>query len=163
MKLYITGTKSFSKMEFLNAFNSFCQQACKKSTICSAWKKTGLIPYNLASIIDKVCKRLPFSHSTTPPLSVWLPLEKTSTSIKDMQKSMFNQLSNIFILEKFCQTWAKFAKKACLAILQKAELYKTKLKETTAAKNAWKSWQHQVNQVLQTKSILYAKDIQYMV
>ena len=64
--------------------------------------------------------------------------------------------------EEFRQTRAKFAQGACL-VAQKAELYKIKLKETTAAENARKSWQRQANKVLQTGGILYAKDTQYMV
>ena len=79
-----------------------------------------------------------------------------------MRESIFNQLSSAPMPEEFCQTWAKFAKGACLAI-QKAELYKIKLKKTTVAKNAKKSWQYQANKMLQTRSILYAKDMQYIV
>lgn len=46
-----------------------------------------------------------------------------------MQKSMFNQLSSAYIPKKFCQTWAKFAKRAYFAV------YKTKLNKTIVAKN----------------------------
>ena len=64
--------------------------------------------------------------------------------------------------EEFRQTWAKFAKGACL-VAQKAELYETKLNETTAAENAWKSRQRQANKVLQTGGILHAKNARHMV
>ena len=62
------GDKTFSKIEFLNAFNTFFNKAFKGSTIRSAWKKTGLIPYNPALVIDKVCKGLPLTCGITPPL-----------------------------------------------------------------------------------------------
>lgn len=141
------GNETFSKVEFLNAFNSFRRQAFKESTIRSAWKKTGLIPYNPVCVIDKVRERLPPPRSTTPPPPAWLPLKKTPTRVKDMRESMVNQLSSAPMPEEFRQTWAKFAKGACLAA-QKAELYETKLNETTAAENARKTRQRQANKVL---------------
>lgn len=101
MKLYRTKIK-LSKVEFLNISNSFCQQAFKKSTIYSAWKKTGLISNKPACIIDKVCKGLPSLRSITLPPPTWLPLKKTSTSIKNMRELTFNQLSNIPMPKKIC-------------------------------------------------------------
>ena len=79
-----------------------------------------------------------------------------------MRESMVNQLSSAPMPEKVRQTWAKFAKGACLAA-QKVELYETKLNETTAAENARKTRQRQANKVLQTGGILYAKNARHMV
>lgn len=52
-----------------------------------------------------------------------------------MQESIFNQLSNAPIPERFYQIWIKSTQQACI-IVQKAELYKTKLNETYTAENA---------------------------
>ena len=79
-----------------------------------------------------------------------------------MCKSIFNQLSSAPMPKNFCQTWAKFAKRACFAV-QKVELYKSKLKKITAVKNAWKNWQRQANKLLKTRGILDTKDMQYMI
>ena len=75
---------------------------------------------------------------------------------------MVNQLSGAPMPEEYRQTWAKFAKRACLAA-QKAELYETKLNEKTAAENARKTRQRQANKVLQTEGILYANNARHMV
>lgn len=55
-------------------------------------------------VIDKVCKRLLSIRGVTPPSANEISLDKTSTSVKNIRKSMFNQLANTSILEKFCQT-----------------------------------------------------------
>ena len=64
--------------------------------------------------------------------------------------------------EEFRQTWAKFAKGVC-QIAQKAELFETRLNNTSAAENARKARQRQANKVLKTGGILYAKDARRMV
>lgn len=48
-------------------------------------------------------------------------------------------------------------------VVQKAELLETKLNNITAVENSRKACQWQVNKVLKTGSILYSKDMQYMV
>lgn len=78
-----------------------------------------------------------------------------------MCESIFNQLVNAPMPEKFRQTWTKFAKGAC-QVAQKAELLETRL-NTTAAENARKAWQRQANKVLKTGGILYANDARHMV
>ena len=40
------GDETFSKVEFLAAFNTFRAKVFKSTTITSAWRKSGLIPYN---------------------------------------------------------------------------------------------------------------------
>ena len=92
------------------------------------------------------CRQISRTLINIPPSLAWLSLEKTPTSVKNIRESIFNQLLSAHMPEKFHQTCAKFAKRTCLAV-QKAELYKTKMKKTTAAKNAWKSQQGQANKV----------------
>lgn len=116
------GDKNFSKLEFLNIFNTFRNKAFKEFTIRSIQKKTGLILYNHALVIDKVWKRLSSTCGITPRslLPDWLLLDKTPTNIKDMRKFMFNQLANTLISQEFCETWTKFAKSVC-QVAQKAD------------------------------------------
>lgn len=98
------GDETFSKVEFLNAFNNFRSKAFKESTIRSAWNKTGLIHYNPALVIDKVREGLAPIRDITPPQPDWIPLDKTPTSVKDMREFMFNQLANAPMPEEFRQT-----------------------------------------------------------
>lgn len=102
------GDETFSKVEFLNAFNSFRRKAFKESTIRSAWGKNSLFLYNPALVIDKVREGLPPIRGITPPPD-WIPLDKAPTSVKDMRESMFNQLAHAPMPEEFRQTWTKGA------------------------------------------------------
>ena len=157
------GDETYTKVEFLNAFNTFRPKAFKASTIRSAWKRTGLILYNPGLVIDKIRKAHPPACTQGAPLPLelpdWLPLDKTPMTTKDMRESMFNQLAHHgpVMTEGFRQTWSKFAKGACQAV-QKAELLEAKLNNTTAAEKAQKARQKQSRQVLQTGGILYAEN-----
>ena len=57
------GDEKFNKLEFLNAFNDFRAKAFKSTTIRSAWRQTGLIPYNPVLVLDKVRE----AHPPAPP------------------------------------------------------------------------------------------------
>ncbi len=48
------GEETFSKVEFLAAFDEFRTKAFKESTIRSAWKHTGLIPFDPKIVLDKL-------------------------------------------------------------------------------------------------------------
>ena len=74
------GDETFSKVEFLNAFNSFRSKAFKDTTIRSAWKKTGLIPFDPAFVVDKVRDGLPPTRNTTPPPPTRLDSTKQDTN-----------------------------------------------------------------------------------
>jgi DDE superfamily endonuclease len=47
-----TGDTDFSKIEFLAAFEGFHKQTFKQSTILSAFRKTGILPYNPKAVLD---------------------------------------------------------------------------------------------------------------
>ena len=47
------GNVDFDKLDFLACFESIRAQAFTKSNILSAWKNTGLIPYNPRVVISK--------------------------------------------------------------------------------------------------------------
>lgn len=53
----------FSKIEFLNIFNSFCYKTFKDFIIWFVLKNTDFIFYSLLYVIDKVCKKLPLIFS----------------------------------------------------------------------------------------------------
>ena len=48
------GDETFNKVEFLNALNSFRNKAFKVSTIKSAWKAVGIIPFDPSVVFDKL-------------------------------------------------------------------------------------------------------------
>jgi hypothetical protein len=49
-----TGYTQFDKIEFLAAIESIQNQTFKESTIKSAWRKTGIIPFNSSIILDQL-------------------------------------------------------------------------------------------------------------
>ena len=134
----------------------------KVTTIRSAWKKTGLIPFDPALVVDEIRDGLPPTRNTTPPPPDWISLDKTPTNVKDIRESTFNQLANAPMSKEFRQTWPKFTKGGC-QIAQKAELLENRLNNTNATENAWKARQRQANKVLKTGGILYAKDARHRV
>lgn len=134
----------------------------KDNIIGLVWKKTELIPFDPMLMVDKVCNRPTSTWNTTLFPTDWIPLDKTSTSVKEICKSMFNQLTSAFMPKQFYQTWAKFAKGVC-QIAQNAELLDTKLNNTNTVKNAWKTQQQQTTKVFNTNGILYAKNAHRMV
>ena len=157
------GDETFSKVEFLHVLNTFQGKAFKPTTICSAWEKTGLIPYNPGLVVDKVRQQVPPPRAATPPpQNTWLFLDQTPRTIKDLPESMFNQIASRHLPEELLPTWSKFAK-GVVVMAQKEELLETRPNGITAAKNAQKARLKQSNKILQAGSILYSKDAQYMV
>ena len=55
-----TGCVEFNKMEFLAALPEIRKKTFKRSTIQSAWRQSGLIPYNPRIVLDKIL------HLATP-------------------------------------------------------------------------------------------------
>ena len=68
--------EDFGKLEFLAKFQTMRNQTFKKSTIKSAFKNTGLIPYNSEVVLQKV-RALPRSTDNYP------------TSIRPYQRNDF--------------------------------------------------------------------------
>lgn len=62
-----SGDRIFFKAEFLIFSNSFWRKVFKESKVCFAKKKTGLIFYNSAFMIDKFCEWLPLIRGITLP------------------------------------------------------------------------------------------------
>ena len=58
---------NFNKLDFLTAFQTIRTQTFTKSTICSAWKNTGLIPYNPSVVLSKIEAIQASIHPITPP------------------------------------------------------------------------------------------------
>ena len=46
--------EKFGKLEFLAAFQSFRNQTFKPTTICHAFKSTGLVPFDRDVVLDKI-------------------------------------------------------------------------------------------------------------
>lgn len=80
-------------------------------------------------LVNKIRNKLSSTCNITS-FPDWISFDKTAKNIKNMHKSIFNQLANVPIPKEFCKTWAKFAKSK-YQIAQKAELLKTNLNTIT--------------------------------
>jgi hypothetical protein len=63
-----TGDTEFTKVEFLAAFNKIRHQTFKESTVKSAFRKTGLIPYDPTIVINAMREYEPRVTPLTSPL-----------------------------------------------------------------------------------------------
>ncbi len=66
--------ETFSKVEFLAAFNEFRTKAFKESTIRSAWKHTGLISFDPKVVLNKVQIIERSNRSITPSPTIGDPV-----------------------------------------------------------------------------------------
>lgn len=89
-----TGVECFSKVEFLAAFNQFRRQAFKASTIESAWRQTGLIPYNLEIVLQIVRDSLPPPKQASPERPAYTPLAETPRTIRQLAESGFELVTH---------------------------------------------------------------------
>ena len=70
------GNSEFGKLDFLSAFQEMHDLTFTKSTIVSAWKHTGLVPFNPAIVLDKII-RTAASRQKTPPPTAGPPVAQT--------------------------------------------------------------------------------------
>ena len=68
-----SGSGDFGRLEFLAKFQFMRTQTFKKSTIKSAFKNTGLIPYNSEIVLQKICALSKSTRTSTP-----LPADPTN-------------------------------------------------------------------------------------
>ena len=107
-----TGDESFSKVEFLAAFNTFRACAFKNTTILSAWRQTGLIPYNPEIVLDVVRKSLPPPRQTTPEalVSAFMPLSETPKTIRQIAQTGVELMLHPDIPEDLRSSLQKFTR-----------------------------------------------------
>jgi hypothetical protein len=141
-----TGDETITKVEFLAAFNHFRNQAFKSSTVRSAWKKTGLIPYDPSIVLNKVRETMP--RSQTPPReSVFQPLASTPKTVRQLAETDTELITSTNLPDSMVQPLARFAR--AIAGVRKAELLEARLDQTTAAENARKTRKRASNRVCQ--------------
>lgn len=124
-----TGCTEFNKVEFLNAYHAIRMATFKRSTILSAWEKSGIFPYNP----EIVYMRLPTPIRTPSPLILSTvnssPIANTPTSYQRQHGKISRALGRRNIssrrLEKFLQS--------SQLLIDSLGLAQRDLKEITAA------------------------------
>ncbi len=155
------GDEIFSKVEFLAAFNKFRTKVFKEPTIRSAWKHTGLMPFDSKIVLNEVqiieCSDRPI----TPPPIIGDPAIWTTPTSRGALGNQLLELTDEPTSEgfttKLCTFW-----KGANAMARKMELLQDQLSQIEAAENARKARKKQSGKVLKTGGILYAKDARSM-
>jgi hypothetical protein len=82
------GLTNITKLEFLSCIGQVRQQAFKRSTILSAFKKTGIWPYDPETVLETLKSRLPKRTPTPPPIDPELHSSPFSTplTLRQMNK-----------------------------------------------------------------------------
>jgi hypothetical protein len=156
-----TGDVSFSKVEFLAAFSSFRRQAFKRSTILSAWRHTGLIPFDPEVVLEKVRQSIPPPRETTPEAKSFVPLAQTPRTIRQVAESAYELMAHPDIPKDLQNSLQKFTRGG-IAIARCGLLMEERLEATLKAENARKSRKSEANKVLQKGGILYSANARRM-
>jgi DDE superfamily endonuclease len=73
-----TGDTTFSKTEFLAAFETFRKQAFKRDTILSAFRKTGIVPFDPSKVLTPLQNRVDAEYKA-------LGIEGYNTMLEEME------------------------------------------------------------------------------
>ena len=86
-----TGSSDFNKLEFFAALSSIRKQIFKQTTILSAFRQTGLIPFSPDIVLSKLPATTPSPPSTPPPAAPELPtVPLTIHSLKGQANELWN-------------------------------------------------------------------------
>ncbi len=156
-----TGDETFSKTEFLAAFNTFRAKAFKSTTIVSAWKKTGLIPYNPEIVLEVVRNTLPPPRETTPEAPEYTPLAETPRTIRQVIATGFELMTHPAIPEDLQKSLHKFTRGAS-AVARCGLLMEQRLNAQVSAENARRTRKMEANKLLHKGGVLYSKNARRM-
>ena len=155
------GDETFSKVEFLAAFNTFRAKAFKSTMITSAWRKTGLIPYNPEVVLQKVRESLPPPREITLPSSIQ-SIQETPRTVRQLSTVAADIMMHSRCSDELTQMIAKFVKRA-VSEVRKGELLEQRWDQQTKAKKVRKARKRESNKVLQIGGILTARKARSMI
>lgn len=154
------GLVNITKREFLSMIEDVRRQAFKLSTIISAFKKSGIVPYNPQPILDELQKRAAERTPTPPPVAASHPLSspfhtpltvrqinKIANNLEEALDEMFDDDSSFAAdVKRFC----KGARSVTNELLQ----VKRDLGRTEYAKQQAQLRKANKNSVLQSGGVL---------
>jgi hypothetical protein len=155
-----TGCSDFNKLEFLTAITSIRRQTFKPSTIVSAFRKTGLIPYNPEIVLERLQEYSaePRTPSPLPPQHL-MTTPHTLRSLK--RHTEFLETADLS-LKAMRESFKKYAK-GSLAQAEVGAVAQKELSKTKAAELARANRQNRTRRSVQKGGILYADGARAMV
>lgn len=152
------GDETFTKVEFLNAFNTFRNKAFKKSTILSAWKAVGLVPFNPSIVLDKMPSAPQCPSPRCPDDDYdYDPLYDTPKKLQDM-------IDAGYLIETHYPMHFNFHRfvKGALAVAREGQLVSDQLALTQAAENSRKVRANQKRQSVQKGGVIRVEECRRM-
>ena len=149
------GCPDFNKLEFLAAITSIRRQAFKPSTIVSAFRKTGLIPYNPEIVLERLQEynAEPRTPSPLPPQH----LMTTPHTIRSLKRhAEFLETADLSSIGKGLKESVKKFTKGSLAQAEVGAVVQEELLKTKAAELAHTNRQNRTRRSVQKGGILYA-------
>jgi len=127
-----TGYGDFDKAEFLDTIDTIRQQTFKSSTIQSAFRATGLIPYNPDIVISKLRESvIPPSHQLEPVSASSSGIPLTIASLKTMTDKLLEEGKG---LSPSFQAKLKLVLQGGLTLAQSGALAMEHMEHTSAKK-----------------------------
>jgi hypothetical protein len=161
------GVTNITKLEFLSCIQDVRKQAFKRTTIHSAFKKTGIYPLNPQPIIQQLVERAPIQQTPSPRASVG-PISsdfETPITLRQINK-VASKLDNILQEEEFDDEFSynlgRFIRGSLIAA---TELVQTKrdLSRTKKAEQASQMRRASKNRPLKSGGIISVADGRRMV
>ena len=148
------GAESFTKRDFLAAFNGFRTKAFKKSTVLHAWRNTGHWPYNPDLILDPLYEAIDRAREATPPPpSEYIAWETTPITIRTINVCAKALIHSPALPDELLDPFLKTMKGA-MAFARTGSLMEDKLSATKAAENTRKRRKLEPNYHLQSGGLL---------
>jgi hypothetical protein len=156
------GCGDFDKAEFLDRIDSIRQQTFKSSTVQSAFKATGLIPYNPDIVISKLREAAPGPNIDAEPLSgLTAGIPTTIADLKTQGKELLRDAKN---MSSDFQNRLKLVLQGGLALAQSGALAMDHMENTRAAEHARSMRRRaQSRRQVQKGGVLYASEARKMV
>jgi len=159
-----TGCAEFDKVEFLTAIHSIRQQTFKVATVCSAFRATGLVPYNPDAVLTKLRETLVSdAPATTPPHSATTlpPIPLTSLSLKQQGDDLQTLAANLNLLPEFQEQLGLVLRGGMVQALS-GEQAVADLGQTKAAEKV-RAARQKSRRIVQKGGVLYAHQARSMV
>jgi hypothetical protein len=161
LQAYATGCTEFDKMELLNAIHGVRTKAFKRSTILSAFKQTGIVPFNPAIVIEKCPLSLPPppARLTTPPQVDWNEPKtpKTARSLKRLGDHIMANWQ-----DDRGRGWTITYMKASQAITVASDIQQRSLATTRAAEKLCQDAKYESRIAMQHNGPLLVADVRLM-
>ena len=153
------GCGNFDKIEFLDQIESIRQRTFKPSTIRSAFRATGLIPFDPSIVISKLREAVPASSmpNTEIPGSDFAVTGSIPLTISTLRAQGEELLLDAKDMSPDFQHRLKLVLQGGLALAQSGELAKEYMANTQAAEQAWSARRKAQNRrQTQNGGVIYA-------